>query len=124
MFMGKLVLSVAIRNLLYLLPSIAMLLVGFATPIVLTWLGYLPFLSELLRKLKPYLVWPSVVGTYQVRPLPFFLGNAPTVGQAQYAAPRQPIQSQGDCEGYAGSASRTVKRPPQHGEEITDRLPR
>ena len=64
--------------------SIAMLVTGFGTPIVLTWAGYLPFLATLFRKLKPHLVWPSLIGTYQVRPLPFLLGNAPTVGQTFY----------------------------------------
>ena len=64
--------------------SIAMLVTGFGTPIVLTWFGYLPLLSTLFRKLKPYLVWPSLIGTYQVRPLPFLLGNASTVGQTLY----------------------------------------
>jgi len=35
---------------------------------------------------KPYLIYPSLIGTYQVRPLPFLLGNAPTVGQSIYIA--------------------------------------
>jgi hypothetical protein len=39
-----------------------------------------------LRKLKPYLSWPSIIGTYQVRPLPYLLGNAPTIGQTLYIA--------------------------------------
>ncbi|KAL6718738.1 hypothetical protein ACLMJK_002972 [Lecanora helva] len=64
--------------------GIAMLVTGFGTPIILTWLGYLPFFSTISRKLKPYLIWPSLVGNYQVRPLPFLLGNAPTVGQTLY----------------------------------------
>ncbi len=66
--------------------SIAMLVTGFATPIVLTAATYVPLVSGFLRKLKPYLVWPSTVGTYNVRPLPYLLGNAPTVGQALYIA--------------------------------------
>src|ERR1700712_2803776 len=61
-----------------------MLVTGFGTPIILTWLGYLPLFSTLFKKLRPYLVWPSLIGTYQVRPLPFLLGNAPPVGQALY----------------------------------------
>jgi hypothetical protein len=36
----------------------------------------------ILDKLKPYLVYPSVCRSYHVRPLPWLLGNAPTVGQA------------------------------------------
>ena len=61
-----------------------MLVTGFGTPIVLTWLGYLPFFSTLFRKLKPYLIWPSLIGTYHARPLPFSLGNAPALGQSLY----------------------------------------
>ena len=61
-----------------------MLITGFGTPIALIWLGYLPIFSTLFRKLKPYLIWPSLIGTYQVRPLPFLFGNAPTVGQTLY----------------------------------------
>lgn len=66
--------------------SIAILVTGFGTPIILTILGHVPGISELLRKLKPYLVWPSIIGTYQVRPLPYLIGNAPTVGQSLYVA--------------------------------------
>ena len=61
-----------------------MLVAGFGTPILLTMLGYAPFISKLLRALNPYLIWPSTIGTYQVRPLPYFLGNAPTIGQSLY----------------------------------------
>jgi hypothetical protein len=64
--------------------SIAMLVTGFGTPIVLTALTYLPFFSKLVTKAKPYLVWPSTIGTYQVRPLPYLLGNAPTIGQTLF----------------------------------------
>ncbi|KAK4152989.1 hypothetical protein C8A00DRAFT_34320, partial [Chaetomidium leptoderma] len=66
--------------------GIAMLVAGFGTPIVLTIMGHVPGISTVFRKLKPYLVWPSAVGTYQVRPLPYLLGNAPTVGQSLYIA--------------------------------------
>ncbi|KAG9235239.1 ferric reductase transmembrane component 4 [Amylocarpus encephaloides] len=34
--------------------------------------------------LKPYLVYPSLIGSYQVRPLPYLLGNGATVGQSLY----------------------------------------
>lgn len=37
-------------------------------------------------QVKPYVVYPSLIGKYQVRPLPFLLGNAPTVGQGLYIA--------------------------------------
>ena len=61
-------------------------MIGFGTPIVLTWLNYVPYISGLFRKLKPFLVWPSTFGRYHVQPLPYLLGNAPTRGQALYVA--------------------------------------
>ena len=63
-----------------------LLVVGFGIPIVLTWVGHLPYMTGLLEKLKPYVVYPTIVGTYQVRPLPYLLGNAPTTGQSLYIA--------------------------------------
>lgn len=63
-----------------------MLVAMFALPILLTLVQYLPFMTGVSAKIKPYLIWPSVIGTYQVRPLPFLLGNSPTVGQALYVA--------------------------------------
>ena len=47
----------------------------------MTWLGYVPYMSGLLDKVRPFLVYPSLIGTYQVRPLPYLMGNVPTVGQ-------------------------------------------
>lgn len=41
-------------------------------------------MPAVLDRVKPYLVWPSAIGTFQVRPLPHMLGNAPTLGQAVY----------------------------------------
>jgi hypothetical protein len=64
--------------------SISMLVAGVGTPLLLTVLAYAPITSGLIRKLKPYLVWPSIFGTYQVRPLPYLLGNVPTTGQTIY----------------------------------------
>lgn len=64
--------------------SIALLVAGFATPIVLTWLGHVPYISSLIDKIRPYLVYPSTIGTYQIRSLPYLLGNAPTLGQSLY----------------------------------------
>ncbi|KAF2185754.1 hypothetical protein K469DRAFT_664736 [Zopfia rhizophila CBS 207.26] len=64
--------------------GLILLVLGFGTPIVFTLLGYLPYMSGILEKLKPRFVYPSILGTYHVRPLPFLLGNAPTVGQTLY----------------------------------------
>ena len=58
--------------------------VGFSLPIILTWLGYLPYIDTLYERLRPYIVYPSLIGRYHIRPLPFSLGNVPTVGQALY----------------------------------------
>ena len=52
----------------------------------MTILSNLPLISSLSSKLKPYLVWPSTVGSYHNRSLPWQLGNPPTVGQALYIA--------------------------------------
>lgn len=41
-------------------------------------------MTSILDKIKPRLVWPSLVGSYNVRALPFALGNAPTIGQTWY----------------------------------------
>lgn len=67
-------------------PRLVILLVGFGVPILLSWLGRFPYVGALYDKINPYLVYPSLIGTYQVRPLPYQLGNAPTVGQALYVA--------------------------------------
>lgn len=66
--------------------SIVLLVTGFGTPIVFTLLGRLPYMTGIFEKLKPYIVYPSVFGTFHVRPLPYLLGNAPTVGQSLYIA--------------------------------------
>ncbi|KAK0609455.1 ferric reductase-like transmembrane component [Immersiella caudata] len=66
--------------------SLVIIFVSLGLPVALTILGYLPFVSRLLHLAKPYVVYPSLIGTFQVRPLPFLLGNAPTVGQSLYIA--------------------------------------
>ncbi|EED16065.1 hypothetical protein TSTA_011740 [Talaromyces stipitatus ATCC 10500] len=55
----------------------------FALPILLTWMDYLPFMTRVRERLQPQL-WPSIIGTYHERPLPYFIGNAPTIGQALF----------------------------------------
>jgi predicted ferric reductase len=57
---------------------------GFGIPILCTLIRKLPYATRLLDKFNPYLVYPSTIGSYQVRPLPWLIGNAPTVGQAAY----------------------------------------
>lgn len=43
-------------------------------------------MTSIFEKIKPYLVYPTIIGTYHARPLPYLLGNAPTVGQSLYIA--------------------------------------
>lgn len=66
--------------------SVVLLLVGSGLAIAMTCLGHLPYMTGLLHRLKPYVVYPTVIGTYQVQPLPYLLGNAPTLGQTLYIA--------------------------------------
>lgn len=66
------------------LDSIVLLAVSFMTPIVATCLSHLPYMTLALNKIKPRLVWPSIIGTYHIRSLPFSLGNSPTLGQTWY----------------------------------------
>ncbi|KAM0433174.1 hypothetical protein ACHAQK_009353 [Fusarium lateritium] len=64
--------------------GIILVVVAVGIPILTTWLGFFPLIPSVYDKLKPYILYPSLIGTYSVRPLPFTLGNAPTVGQALY----------------------------------------
>jgi hypothetical protein len=43
-------------------------------------------MTGIVDRLKPYLIFPSTIGTYHVRSLPFLAGNAPTIGQALFIA--------------------------------------
>ncbi|KAJ3052151.1 hypothetical protein HK097_006823, partial [Rhizophlyctis rosea] len=62
------------------------ILLGFAlgAPIFLTYFGRLPFGTRIFDRLKPYLLYPATIKDYNVRPLPWLLGNSPTVGQSLY----------------------------------------
>lgn len=42
-------------------------------------------MNTLLARIKPWL-YPSLIGTYHDRPLPFSIGNVPTVGESFYIA--------------------------------------
>ncbi|KAK7042584.1 ferric reductase like transmembrane component-domain-containing protein [Favolaschia claudopus] len=63
--------------------GLSICLTSFGLPLVLTWLGYLPFMTRGISRIRPYL-YPSLIGTYHDRSLPFLLGNVPTVGQSGY----------------------------------------
>lgn len=57
-----------------------------ATPLFLALASRLPIVHGLVDKAKPYLVYPSMMGSYNMQPLPFLLGNAPTMGQGLWIA--------------------------------------
>jgi hypothetical protein len=69
---------------------VVILVTAFGTPIVLTLLHRLPYMTRLIDRINPYLVYPSTLGTYQVRPLPYSLGNAPTIGRTSNPNPYPP----------------------------------
>ncbi|ORY01997.1 hypothetical protein BCR34DRAFT_605742 [Clohesyomyces aquaticus] len=64
--------------------SVVLLVVGFATPIAITFLSKLPFVSTLFEKLTPYLVCPSSIASYHNCSLPWQLGNPRMMGQVLY----------------------------------------
>lgn len=61
-------------------------MLGFGIPLLVTWLEYLPYMTTVVTKLKPYITWPSTVKSYHARSLPYLFGNAPTRGQGLYIA--------------------------------------
>lgn len=64
--------------------STTILVTFFALPINITAVGYLPFMTGISERIKLYLTWPSLLGTCDVRPLPYNLGNVPTIEQSLY----------------------------------------
>jgi hypothetical protein len=66
---------------------VILIVIAFATPILLTDIQHLPYMTRLIDRISPYLVYPSILGTYQVRPLPYSLGNAPTIGRTSKPNP-------------------------------------
>ncbi|CZR47948.1 uncharacterized protein FPRO_13615 [Fusarium proliferatum ET1] len=65
---------------------IILISIGVATPVLFSALGYLPFMTRAIDTLRPYLVYPSAFRGYNIRPLPYLLGNAPTIGQGLWIA--------------------------------------
>ncbi|KAK5655945.1 hypothetical protein OQA88_5080 [Cercophora sp. LCS_1] len=64
--------------------GIIIVVVAFGIPLALTWARVIPFVERIFDRIKPYIIYPSALGTYHIRPLPFKLGNAPTLGQTLY----------------------------------------
>ncbi|KAG7429455.1 hypothetical protein Forpi1262_v010122 [Fusarium oxysporum f. sp. raphani] len=60
---------------------IILISIGVATPVFFSALGYIPFMNRPIDKIRPYLIYPSTFRGYNIRPLPYLLGNAPTIGQ-------------------------------------------
>ena len=58
--------------------------VAVSIPVAFTLLGHLPYTSKLVQKANAYITYPSLIGNYNIRPLPFLIGYAPTVGQSLY----------------------------------------
>ncbi|KAI1335636.1 ferric-chelate reductase [Xylariaceae sp. FL0016] len=65
--------------------GLAICLTQFGLPIILTWLGYLPFISGFLERMKPWL-YRSAFRTHHDISLPLPLGKLPTAGQSLYIA--------------------------------------
>ncbi|KAF5606701.1 ferric reductase Fre2p [Fusarium subglutinans] len=65
---------------------IVLISVGVATPVFFSVLGYVPFISRATDRIKSHLIYPSFFRGYNIRPLPYLLGNAPTMGQGLWVA--------------------------------------
>ncbi|KAH7214456.1 ferric reductase like transmembrane component-domain-containing protein [Fusarium oxysporum] len=65
---------------------IILISIGVATPVFFSALGYLPFMNRAIDEIRPYLIYPSTFRGYNVRHLPYLLGNAPTTGQGLWIA--------------------------------------
>ncbi|KAF6834202.1 ferric-chelate reductase [Colletotrichum musicola] len=65
--------------------GLSICLTAFGLPILMTCLGYLPFMTGVLERIKPRL-YPSIIGSYHDVPLPLLLGNVPTIGQGLFIA--------------------------------------
>lgn len=64
--------------------SLVILVIGVATPLVISWIGHAPFMTRLYQKVSPWLIYPSIYERWHMEPLPWLLGNVPTIGQLQY----------------------------------------
>ncbi|KAF5980140.1 ferric reductase Fre2p [Fusarium bulbicola] len=70
----------------HLVFGIVLISVGVATPVFFSVLGYVPFISRATDRIKSHLIYPSFFRGYNIRPLPYLLGNAPTMGQGLWIA--------------------------------------
>jgi hypothetical protein len=66
--------------------SLVLLMVGIGVPILFTVVQYLPFVHGLVEKLRPYIVYAPLFGSYNMRRHPWIPGSIPTVGQSLYIA--------------------------------------
>ncbi|KAK1621894.1 ferric reductase like transmembrane component-domain-containing protein [Colletotrichum phormii] len=65
---------------------IVIISVGMATPVLFSVMNHLPLVTTAIDRIKPYLIYPSTIAGYNIRPLPYLLGNAPTMGQGLWIA--------------------------------------
>ncbi|KAK5652928.1 hypothetical protein OQA88_9407 [Cercophora sp. LCS_1] len=63
--------------------GLVLLLVGAGLPILLTITNRLPS-NPIGRLVRKYITYPSFIPPFQVRPLPYLIGNAPTIGQTLF----------------------------------------
>ncbi|KAF5566522.1 ferric reductase Fre2p [Fusarium phyllophilum] len=76
----------AVQSTYVLVFSIVLISVGVATPVYFSVLGCFPSVTRATDKVKPYLIYPSFFRGYNIRPLPYLLGNVPTMGQGLWIA--------------------------------------
>ncbi|TLS22377.1 uncharacterized protein PpBr36_09920 [Pyricularia pennisetigena] len=61
--------------------------IGLASPLLFSCISNLRLTHGAIDAIRPYLLQPSSIpGGYNVRPLPYLLGNAPTMGQSLWIA--------------------------------------
>ncbi|KAK3064698.1 hypothetical protein LTS18_004778 [Coniosporium uncinatum] len=65
--------------------ALVLLVIGFVTPIVITVHDKLPLVSAVYEKAKPYIIYPSTIGSYQYH-LIYRFGNSGTYEYWLYAA--------------------------------------
>lgn len=95
-------------------------MVGFGLPIFLSWLGYLPYTTTILERANRYITYPSSIGNYNIRPLPFLIGYAPTRGQSLYIFIFFALNLILTCVSYRSFPSNTVSySSPKRSKTLT-----
>jgi len=58
--------------------------VGIVVPILCTLILYVPLAHRLVERLRPYIIYAPLIGTYNMCGHPWIPGNIPTIGQTLY----------------------------------------